>query len=385
MSETIIDKPESKTTPGCCAPEPAPPKATSDCCAPEPAASSCCDTGTEVQKRPFDWLLWGSAGLIAVAFALVYLAPEANGRVEALTIFTATVVEMMGMMWWGILLGILAVALLGKVPREFVVSALGTGTGVRGMGRAVAAGVLLDLCNHGILMVAARLYERGASTGQVIAFLVASPWNSFSLTLILIALIGLPWTVGFILLSMVVAMITGLAFEWFEKRGTLPKNPHTQDIPEDFDFWPEARAGLKGIKLTPQWVYNMMVDGAGASRMVLRWILFGVVLAGILRALMSGDQMEAYFGPTMFGLLVTMLFATIIEVCSEGTAPVAADITNIAGSPGNGFAFLMTGVATDYTEIMVLREATGGWKIPLFLPLITVPQVMVIAWLINQF
>ena len=45
----------------------------------------------------------------------------------------------------------------------------------------------------------------------------------------------------------------------------------------------------------------------------------------------------------------------------------------------------MTGVATDYTEIMVLRETTGGWKIPLFLPLLTVPQVLLIAWIMNQF
>ena len=30
-------------------------------------------------------------------------------------------------------------------------------------------------------------YERGATIGQVMAFLIASPWNSFSLTLILIA------------------------------------------------------------------------------------------------------------------------------------------------------------------------------------------------------
>jgi hypothetical protein len=43
----------------------------------------------------------------------------------------------------------------------------------------------------------------------------------------------------------------------------------------------------------------------------------------------------------------------------------------------------MTGVSTDYTEIMVLRDTTKSWKIALFLPLLIVPQVIVIAWLIN--
>jgi uncharacterized membrane protein YraQ (UPF0718 family) len=124
-----------------------------------------------------------------------------------------SVFELMNTVWWGILAGIVMISILGRVPREFVMSALGTRTGVRGIWRATLAGLLLDLCSHGILMVGAKLYERGASTGQVMAFLVSSPWNSFSLTLILIALIGIPWTLAFIALSMLIAVATGVVFE----------------------------------------------------------------------------------------------------------------------------------------------------------------------------
>jgi len=45
----------------------------------------------------------------------------------------------------------------------------------------------------------------------------------------------------------------------------------------------------------------------------------------------------------------------------------------------------MTGVSTDYTEIMILKDTTKSWKIALFLPLLTVPQVILISWLINHF
>ena len=62
---------------------------------------------------------------------------------------------------------------------------------------------------------------------------------------------------------------------------------------------------------------------------------------------------------------------------------VAADLLTRANAPGNSFAFLMTGVSTDYTEIMVLKQTTKSWKIALFLPLLTVPQVIFIAWLMN--
>ena len=82
-------------------------------------------------------------------------------------------------------------------------------------------------------------------------------------------------------------------------------------------------------------------------------------------------------------MIMAVLAATLLEICSEGSTPIAADLLTRAGAPGNSFALLMTGVSTDYTEIMVLREAAKSWRIALFLPLLTVPQVILIAWLMN--
>ena len=49
-----------------------------------------------------------------------------------------------------------------------------------------------------------------------------------------------------------------------------------------------------------------------------------------------------------------------------------------------GFAFLMAGVSTDYTEIMVLRGVTKSWRIALSLPLLTVPQILLLGWIMNM-
>jgi uncharacterized membrane protein YraQ (UPF0718 family) len=296
-----------------------------------------------------------------------------------------SVFELINTIWWGVAVGILMIAILGKVPREFVMSAMGTKRGVQGIWRASFAGVLLDLCSHGILMVGAKLYERGASAGQVMAFLVSSPWNSFSLTLILIALIGLPWTVAFIVFSMGIAFITGILFDLFVHRGVLPENPQQVDLPKGFHFWQEAKNQLAQAEFSIETVLDALKDGIKDSKMVIRWILFGVLLASAVRVFVPPELFATYFGPTLMGLSVTIAVATILEVCSEGSTPIAADILNRAGAPGNSFAFLMGGVATDYTEIMVLKDATRSLKMALFLPLITVPQVLFLGWLINQF
>ncbi len=87
---------------------------------------------------------------------------------------------------------------------------------------------------------------------------------------------------------------------------------------------------------------------------------------------------------TLTGLGLTIIAATIIEVCSEGSAPIAADLLTRAASPGNSFAFLMAGVSTDYTEIMVMRDTTKSWRIALLLPAISVPQVIFVAAMINS-
>ncbi len=343
---------------------------------------SCHDNGT--QNKKFDFLLLGSILVTAVFYVLYWQVPEIVETATPLKVFSQSIYELMNTIWWGIVIGIIMVGILAKIPREFVISILGRSGGLNGIVRATLGGLLLDLCSHGILMVGAKLYERGASTGQVMAFLIASPWNSFSLTLILIALIGFKWTLAFIALSMGIAIISGLIFEHLTQKGTLPSNPNKVDLPENFQFWREAKTSLKKTKFTPKLIGDILWVGVVDSKMVVRWILFGVILAGLIRAFMDPSQFQTLFGPTLAGLGLTVLVATILEVCSEGSTPVAADLLTRAKAPGNSFAFLMTGVATDYTEIMILKDTTRSWKIPLFLPLITVPQILAIALIMNM-
>jgi hypothetical protein len=334
----------------------------------------CCAT-----KQRKDWILIVTATIITIGYSASFL--DLTGSAAT---FTESIVTLMNKMWWGMLLGIFFVGLMDRIPRELITSALGKGGTFNGLLRACGAGVLLDLCSHGILLVGMKLYERGASLGQVMAFLIASPWNSISLTLILWALIGLKWTIAFLLLSIVIALISGMIFERLVSKGILPDNPHKKDMPKDFRFWPTARAELKSATITPKTIVFTLKDGLMGSTMILRWIFFGTVLAALLQTFVSADQFQTFFGPTIAGLGLTLLVATIMEVCSEGSVPVAADLITRAGAPGNSFAFLMTGVVTDYTEILSIKETTKSWKIAFFLPLVTVPQVILIALILNQ-
>ena len=73
-----------------------------------------------------------------------------------------SVFELMNTMWWGLVLAAVFVGLLERIPQQWVMSVLGKGDSFSGILRATFAGVLLDLCSHGILMVGMKLYQRGA-------------------------------------------------------------------------------------------------------------------------------------------------------------------------------------------------------------------------------
>jgi len=384
----------------CCSHEPAP-KAplvvapvVASCCggAPSPVVAqpasvqmSCCDDGHEHGKK-IDYLLWGSLLLCAVFYGLhiVELFGAVSFVPDWLHHLGHSVFEMLNSMWWGVLLGLVFVGLLANVPQNLVMSILGKGGSVNGILRATMAGVLLDLCSHGILMVGMKLYQKGASIGQVMAFLIASPWNSFSLTLIMFSLIGFKWTMAFIVLSMVIAIISGWIFDRCVDKHILPANPNKFELKEGFKFWPEAKKQWQSVSWSFDTLKNIAREGASGSRMVLRWLLFGVLLAALIRSFVSLEFFQQWFGPSLIGMIFTLIAATVIEVCSEGSAPIAADLLNRALAPGNAFTFMMAGVSTDYTEVMVLKGTTHSWKIALFLPLITLPQVVAIGYVLNN-
>ena len=280
-------------------------------------------------------------------------------------------------------MGMIFVGIMNKIPREYFNRVLGRGDKFGDILKAAFAGVLLDLCSHGILMVGAKLYERGASYAQLLTFLIASPWNSFSLTLILIALIGLKWTLVYIAASMVIAVITGVIIMQMTKAGTLPKNPNTIEATESFKLKENAIRDLKGIKWSLKFCIEIFTGSTNELKILLKWLLLGVILASAIRTFIPLELFQTYFGPTMLGLFLTLAVTSIIEVCSEGSAPVASEIVNSANAPGNGFIFLMAGVATDYTEMMVLKDTTKSWKMAFILPLLTVPQIVVLGYIFN--
>src|SRR3989338_3277451 len=121
----------------------------------------------------------------------------------------------------------------------------------------------------------------------------------------------------------------------------------------------------------------------GLLNMVFWWVLLWMVIASFAGAYVPQDIFHRYFGPSPAGLLVTLLAATVIEVCAEGTAPLAFELYRQTGAFGNAFAFLMGGVVTDYTEIGLIWYNLGK-RTALWMIAVTLPQVLLLGWILNK-
>ena len=306
------------------------------------------------------------------AFVLLFLLSFIPGLESLNESFTSY----FRLIWWAVLLGLFLGGVIDYfVPEEFIIKYLGQKK-KRSLFFAVTVGFLLSACSHGILALAIQLHKKGASIPSVITFLLASPWANLPVTILLFGFFG--WkALIFIIAAMLIALITGFAFMGLEKLNLIEPSK-AKKISENFTWH-----NIKYFDLDKS-VKGVFQGSVHLANMVLWWIIIGFIAAVLIRAYVPAHIFIQYFGPTFSGLLLTMLAATIIEVCSEGSAPIAFEIFNKVGTLGNPFVFLMAGVVTDYTEIGLIWSNIGK-KTAIWLPVITVPQVVLLGYLFNLF
>jgi uncharacterized membrane protein YraQ (UPF0718 family) len=308
--------------------------------------------------------------IVGLAFLGIFLV----SYLPALSDFNASLLSYMALIWWAILLGLLLGGMIDYfVPEGFIFKYLGQRK-KRTLLNATLAGFLLSACSHGILALAIQLHKKGASIPAVITFLLASPWANLPITILLFGFFG--WKAFlFVIGAMLIALITGYAYMVLEKLKIIEASNVVTSV-EDYEW-----KNLKNFNFKRS-MLGISRGAVNLANMVLWWIIIGFLIAAVIKTWVPHEFIMGYFGPDFIGLLLTLGVATIIEVCSEGSSPIAFEIYESIGTLGNPFVFLMAGVVTDYTEIGLLW-ANIGKRTAIWLPIISVPQVLLLGYLFN--
>ncbi len=331
-------------------------------------SSHCCHSEAPKQGLP-------KPGRRLVVMSGIFLAVLLLSFLPALAPLNNSLLEYLSLVWWAVLLGLVLGGIIDYfVPDGFIMRLLGQDRPTTLL-NAVLAGFLMSACSHGILAIAIQLYKKGASVPAVITFLLASPWANLPMTILLFGFFG--WRAAwFVFGAMAIALVTGFVYTILHRYGLI-EGP-AQDVRIDDVSWDRVTNFDAGKALT-----GVTAGAISLANMVLWWILIGILAAAMIGAWVPEHFFMDYLGPDFTGMLLTLLFATVIEVCSEGTSPLAFEIFNKVGVLGNPFVFLMAGVATDYTEIGLLWSNIGR-RTALWLPVITVPQILLLGYFFNQ-
>ena len=132
--------------------------------------------------------------------------PELEAYLNYIPIYTTEVfnlfIEMSPYLMMGFLIsGILYIF----ISKEQISHNLGKG-GLGSIIKAALFGVPMPLCSCGVIPVSSSLYNRGASKGATLSFLISTPQTGVDSILITAGGLGLP----FAMIRVVVALITGV-------------------------------------------------------------------------------------------------------------------------------------------------------------------------------
>lgn len=331
-------------------------------------AGHCCHSSKPKDEiPPLNRRLMVVSGIFVAVLLLSFL--------PGLAALNDSMLSYLEIVWWAVLLGLVLGGMIDYfVPDGVVVRALGKRSKITLL-NAVLAGFLMSACSHGILAIAIQLYKKGASVPAVITFLLASPWANLPMTVLLFGFFG--WqALLFVGGAMAIALVTGLLFTLLDQFGLI-EGP-AKDVEAENVSWDR----LKNFDLQES-AKGVAIGFVSLANMVLWWILIGILAASLIGAYVPEHWFMEYMGPDFTGMLVVLLFATVLEVCSEGTSPLAFEIFNKTAVLGNPFVFLMAGVATDYTEIGLLWTNIGK-RTAIWLPIVTVPQILLVGMWFNS-
>jgi uncharacterized membrane protein YraQ (UPF0718 family) len=223
------------------------------------------------------------------------------------------------------------------------------------------------------------LKKQGANNGATTAFLISTPESGIDSISITYALLDPVMTVARPVVAFVTATAAGLAenlLSYKEPSEAVPRDlacpvdgccDGIDCPPEEHDrhhsFLEKLRAGLR-YAFTELWG-----DLAG-------WFFLGLLLAGLITAVIPDDLLSRYLGGGLQSMLVMLAVGIPLYICATASTPIAAALILKGVSPGAALVFLLAGPATNATSLTVLWGILGKRTTSIYLVTIALSTVL---------
>ncbi len=208
---------------------------------------------------------------------------------------------------------------------------------------AALLGIPLPLCSCGVIPTAIGLRNEKASKGAIASFLIATPQTGIDSILATFSLMGL----GFAIIRPMAALITGIC-------GGLLVNRFVKDTqqPSPITQHPTSNTHHPLLLVLKYAYYDMLRD------IGLR-LLIGLLVAALIQVAVPDEFFLSFGSQPLLQMLVILLIAVPMYICSTGSIPVAAALMMKGLSPGAALVMLMAGPAVNLASILVVHKSMG--------------------------
>lgn len=258
------------------------------------------------------------------------------------------------------------------LPDHLVARWLG-GRGLGAVIRAAIIGTPLPLCSCGVVPTAIGLRRQGASKAATVSFLVATPENGADSIALTYALMGPVMAIARPVAALISAVVAGALALFLgreddsaDQGGATPGAPAgdcacgdasrapapKSDCCDMPSARPDASGPLHRLADGIRYAFTTLLDD------LVPWLVVGLVLAGVLTALVPPDAM-AQWGRGPLAMLVMALIGVPIYVCATAFTPVGASLILAGVSPGAVLVLLLAGPATNIGTIGIVKRELG--------------------------
>ncbi len=276
-----------------------------------------------------------------------------------------------------ILLGLAAAGLLHVlIPPDRIARWLGR-PGFGGVTRAALLGIPLPLCSCAVVPVTIELSRKGASRESSLAFLVSTPETGVDSIFLTYGLMGPVMAVFRPLAALATSLVAaGSSMLWPSPKGRdLPDDTGCASCELDESTAAPVRSRLS-IRRAARYGFGEMVDEIGF------WLLVGLILTGVITALMPGRWLEGALGQGPAAMLLLLVMGVPLYMCASASTPIGAALLLKGVSPGAVLVFLLAGPATNASSLVVIARFFGRRFVVLYLSSVVV-TALVAGWMFD--
>jgi len=225
------------------------------------------------------------------------------------------------------------------------------GGGISSVFKATLFGIPLPVCSCGVIPIAASMRKDGAGRSSTLSFLVSTPTTGIDSILATYALMGPLFAIFRPVAALFSGILVGVISYAFEREKPSSVTFHAR----------HAVSMQKKLKEIFRYGFVELPEDVGKS------LLFGILLGGLITAVIPGGIFEKHFSNPWIVYPVVLLFSVPLYVCAMGSIPVAASLVMKGLTPGAALTFLIAGPATNTITIIFIGQKLGKKSLFIYL------------------